>query len=454
MERTSSKLILLLVILTSVFAVMGYVLLGDHKDTTMENGSRISEKDQPQSLSVPSTKLAKTSKEASDKQALYTASDEEILYAKDVTVVFKQFEDLRKHPSPEAVNILSGFLNHENGVVVAEAIDTLGFIGLNSDQGAPVFTILEEKAMDKDFSHRGHALLTAAMIGKDQLLPVVSEYIFEEDDSTCEDNKDVASRALSLISSPACVPYLNLLLKDADDPKIRGNCFRTLARIDTHESLSILQEHVLSSRGKDQVDSALALAGLNRYESNQVLATAIEDRSFGENTIRALCSSPAAPDVFGQLLSKDEEKKEKKIALLKDIAKYSLHGTSDVRSQVSAAIVPLLDSPDNELKIQTIKAIGQLGGQDAAGILVAELSSDNSEVRKEAVFALVGHVGPANYTALLDVIWDNDEKTRRTAMFLVEQFVTHDDREILEKATRHEDEFIREHAKALLMEME
>ena len=131
MERTSSKLILLLVILTSVFAVMGYVLLGDHKDTTMENGSRISEKDQPQSLSVPSTKLAKTSKEASDKQALYTASDEEILYAKDVTVVFKQFEDLRKHPSPEAVNILSGFLNHENGVVVAEAIDTLGFIGLN-----------------------------------------------------------------------------------------------------------------------------------------------------------------------------------------------------------------------------------------------------------------------------------------------------------------------------------
>ena len=444
MGKKIVRFLLIMFILGSIFTAIGYLSTGHNRAQAP----------------VPEKNPAITKDDQSERHlARARISREGIVETKsvsgaevNVTAVFQQFLSFRKNPSDEAVDILLGYLDCENGVIVSEAIDTLGVIGLNGDQNDLIFSVLKEKAMDKKFSQRGQALLTAAIIGKDQMLPVVSEYISESGDKDGRTgvNKYLVSKALLIINSPECVPYLDSLLKGTDDHKIRKNCYDTLARIDTPESLFLLQEYGLSSHGKNQMASAMALSKANKPAFNQLLAQAIEDKAIEKETIRALAASKAAPDIFGQLLNKESLGEETKIVLLKDIAEYSINGTSGVRSRVSSAIYPLLENSSQAIKIEVIKVIGSLGGEDAGEMLRMELKSDDPEIRKEALMAFVGYANPGNYSDLFELLWDNDENTRRTAMFMVERFVTDEDLQVLKKAALHEDEFIRKRAGELL----
>ncbi|NVM20902.1 MAG: HEAT repeat domain-containing protein [Desulfobacterales bacterium] len=381
------------------------------------------------------------------KDTSWLESTSKALTDPNVSARVRAVSDLRKHPSSETVYLLLNFLEDKDSAVVSEAIDTLGFIGLNSDTADLVYEILEEKARDKSFALRGQALVTAAIIGKNRVLPVVSDFMSEGNSHA----KDLAVRALSLIGSPACVPYIEALLPQIDDPEIRRNSFNILAKIDTSEALGLLQEYVHSSNDRDQTASAFALSRLNSPELNEMLADEIQEKRLEKDTLRALATSPGAPSIFGDLLQRENAEKDQKVSWLKTLAKYSsAYGPSERRTELKEAVEPLLDSPDATIQKEAIRAMAGIGAEDTDKALIPKLESKDPEVRKETAFSLIGYVTPKNYKALLDLLWDDDQETGRIALMCVEQFVDESDRESLEKAKDHPDELISKHASILL----
>jgi HEAT repeat protein len=447
----SSKLSLKWIIVFFVLLVVVFVWIKWHRGSGVQPSPPVvQEKSQTQEViprdqkssgnmkELPSDRLAETSRVAAPEG---TADSTEV--SQRVQEVLK----LRKDTTPEAVHLLANFLNDKADVVVSEAIDALGFIGLNSDAADEVYEILEEKAKDKGFALRGQALVTAAMIGKDRLLPVVSDFIYEENDS----GRDSAIRALSLIASPACVNYIDVLLHKSDDLEIRRNSFNALAKIDSAEALDLLQKYVASSNDQDQAASAVALASLDKTEMNQILADAVQANQLEGGAIRALATSPAAPSIFGDLLQREGLEKAEKVSLLKIIAKdSSAYGSKERRTALKEAVEPLLNSPDPMIQKEAIRAIAGIGAEGTDTSLMSKLDSNDPEIRKETVSCLVGYVTPSNYKELLPVIWDDDQETRRIAFMCVQQFLGESDREVLEKARSHPDELIRKQVPMLL----
>ena len=377
----------------------------------------------------------------------WIASTQRALNNEEVSQRVQAVLDLRKHPGAEAVHLLANFLNDKAEVVVSEAIDSLGFIGLNSDRGDAVYEILEEKAKDRSFALRGQALITAAIIGKDRILSVVSDFIYDENDSA----RGSAVRALSLIASPACVHHIDILLEKSDDLEIRRNSFNALAKIDNPEALDLLQKYMASSNDQDQSASALALSSLNRPDVNQILADAAQKGELQSGTIRALATSPAAASIFGDLLEREGVENSQKVSLLKTIAKHSTsYGSMERRTELKEVVEPLLNSSDRMIQKEAIRAIAGIGAEATDVALMSQLDAKDPKIRQETVSALVGYVTPTNYKELLPVIWDKDQETRRIAFMCVQQFLGESDREALEKAKSHPDELIRKQVPILL----
>ena len=263
--------------------------------------------------------------------------------------------------------------------------------------------------------------------------------------------EDSAVRALSLIASPACVHYIDVLLHKSDDSEVRRNSFNALAKIDSPEALELLQKHMASSNDEDQVASALALSSLNRPEVNQILADAIQGNRLEASAIRAMARSPAAASIFGDLLQREGVQKAQKASLLKTIARDSTsYGSMERRTELKEAVEPLLNSPDPMIQKEAIRAIAGIGAEGTGAALMSKLDSKDPTIRQETVSSLVGYVTPTNYKELLPVIWDDDQETRRIAFMCVQQFIGESDREILEKAKSHPDELIRKQVPMLL----
>jgi HEAT repeat protein len=370
----------------------------------------------------------------------------------DVRTRVRAVRSLKDRETPEAVDLLSKFLKDRDRVVVKAVIDTLGHLGLKSHLKDAVFNILAQKAVDKSFSHPSDALTMAAVIGKERLLPVISDLVLDENVS--ENEKDSAVRALSLIGGLKCIPLLEKLLSiKTDDPTVHQTAFDTLASIGTPEALALLQEHVAFSDDIDQTTSALALARLNRPEFNHMLSNELRDGVFEEDTIAELATSPAAPEIFGELLRATPEK-EKQISWLRKLSQYASSAKQEVRSGLASAVAPLLDSNDTEIQIEAIKTIGQIGGDDASESLIEKLDSNEPIVRREAVIAMWPYATSENYKPLLDMVWDEDQETRRYALVLAEPFIKETDRPILEKAVEHPDEIVRKQVKMILKLMD
>ena len=60
---------------------------------------------------------------------------------------------------------------------------------------------------------------------------------------------------------------------------------------------------------------------------------------------------------------------------------------------------------------------------------------------------------PDTYKELQSLWWDQDENIRRTAFSMSEDFLESSDIQVLEKATKHEDEFISEHSSSILRQL-
>jgi HEAT repeat protein len=369
-----------------------------------------------------------------------------------VADLLRQCTEIRYHPSSEGVASLATLLDHENKTVVTRAIETLGVIAKDPDYSEMVLKILKQRAGDRHFLQHGLALLTATRIGKGEMLPVISEYIEGNQGNAPARYQDYAYalKALSYIATPECLAYVQSLLARDLDGRTRGYCFMTLAKIDTPEAVAILEENAFSAKKEDQLTSVMALSTLNRPEVNASLAKGIQENRFDETTILTLTDSPSARDIFGQLMTSNETSKEMKIKLMENLSQYAETRSGDVRESMTAAIAPLLEAEDTEIRKSAVRAIGRVADESAPDLLLPQLYSDSPDIREEAFFAYLGHTTPSNYSPLRDFLWDPNENVRRSAMLLLERFAGSSDRETLEKAANSEDPFIREHAKKLL----
>lgn len=460
MDKNYSKSILILCVI--LFLISGIIYLSIRKtsepevsrssQTTEQKAAKKSDVPASQKSDVPASQKADiTPAHSGEHLALYDLALKSLSDPK-ITARVQAVLSIRKYPSIEAVDILSRFLDDKDAAVVSVAIDTLGVIGLDSEVKDLVLCLLEEKARDKEFSARGQALITASMVGKDNyLLPVISDYISEGDDT----GSDFAVRAMSFIASPECIPYLRTLLDESEDSEVHENALQILTKIDTPEAFSILHNQLISSDEEKQTTSAWAISAYNSPESNEVLKEAIADNTLRKGAISVVATSQAAPAVFSELLQDDDIKKGDKIFWLKILADNTIDSSSSVRSGVASAVEPLLNSDDRDLEIQAIKTLGELGAEiDAtAQVLAPKFNSNSLDVRKAALEAYYSYCIPDTYKELESLWWDKDENIRRSAFSLSERFLDSSDREVLENATKHTDEFISKQSKSILEQL-
>ncbi len=424
-----------------------------NKNSTTGNSSSISKINSGKQSIVPAGDTLKPGKGLKKystkfkKSNLQTAND-------NVSAIFDRIRFFRRNPTAEAVKILSEYLNHSNSTIAEEALCTLGAIGLKSSLHEIVYKIVAQKALDREFEFRGPALSIAALIGKERSLPLIAEFISENNQDPDSNGYKCASGALSRINTPACLPYLNTILSSTSNQRIHRNCFETLARIATPEAINTLEKHLLSSNNnKDQALSALALTRLNSSECNRIMADGIKRKTFQDDTINTILSTKAAPDIVNMIIKDNTLEAENRVALLKTIGSAVRSGSLNTREEVSSIIGSSILSGSKEpknIKLEAIKTIYGLGGSSVADGLTPELENTDSDIRRAATLAFATYADSTNYTSLFNLLWDDDVETRRTAMFTIQRFATNADQRILKKAVDHEDEYIRKQAKQLL----
>ena len=366
----------------------------------------------------------------------------------DIGIRMQAVMSLRNQTSPEAIELLEMFLDDQEQAVIAEALDTLGFIGLNSEHKAMAFEILAEKAQDENFIGRGNALITAALLDEEgQIFPIIGEYIAENDDASTKS----AVRAMAFLDDPKCVPYLAKIAAESQDPEILQISYNVLAKIETDDALALLQDGVLSQERDKQASSVWALSRLNNEQHNEILADAMDRHKLGYDSLSIVAKSPAAPRLFGKALQRNDITTKEKIELLKVLDKNTINASGKVRNEIADTVKPLLNSPDPKLEAKAVETLGKLGAQeDHSETLAPKLESDNFMVQQAALQSFIQFCNPNNYKPLKKLWYHEDEKMRRTAFFFSEQFLNQSDMEDLQKATVHEDEFIAKHSKIMI----
>ena len=378
----------------------------------------------------------------------------EPLSEKEVKDLLIQFDSYRQNPSYEAVCVLSSYLENENRILALEAILVLQSIALTGNQQEAVLEILIAKATDPSYFLRDRALYAVASIAKEDMLPIIDDYIDISDENFQTENYNLASRALAIIRNQHTIPYLEDLLSKVKDPDIRHNCYDTLAAIDSYESLLVLKIQIQVAQGSDQIAGVKALARTQNPETVEFLSEAIQEQKFSAETIDRLSYSPVAPDVFGLLLNNNLIAKEQKIELLNTLAEHSVEGNRNLRRRMTDMLVAYIETNNSsEMKARAIRVVGALGEERAPEIMQSFFNSEDATLREEAFFNFVNYTNPSNYTSLFDFLWDEDEEVRRTAIVSLERFANYGDIEMLEKAALHNDVFIREHASTLLSEL-
>jgi HEAT repeat protein len=352
---------------------------------------------------------------------------------------------LRKQATEESVARLATFLDGDDPALLSEAIDALGTIALGDDElKEEIFRILAEKARDPDFTQKGSALVTAAMIGDgEKLLPLIAEFIAEP----YEESKAMAARALSFAATPESVSLLDDIVKTSQDPKTQKNALAILSTIDTPEAFQILAQSLDAPAEETQAAGVWALSRQNDPRQNELLANALLEGKLSGAALAVLAQSPAASEIYGSTLQNEAIPKEDKINMLSILATNTVNASGSVRSSVAASVLPLLDSSDPEIQKAAIDTLKDVGAKEnLAEALEPKLHSSDILVQEAALYAFAQYATPDTYKPLKELWYSEDEKIRRTAFFFSSIFVDESDLADLQKATEHEDQFISQQA--------
>lgn len=372
----------------------------------------------------------------------------------DITVRIKAVRRLRNEISEEGVSLVQRFIEDPDDRVVKSALNSLAFIGQNELFRDRVYTILENSVIDKNFPERGTALVIAAKFSKNErLLPVIYDFISGNDstDQNLNSSISIAATALSAIGTPACVDPLHEILTLTNDPKVTRKVFNTLSRIDSPEADTILQQQLTKGNIQNRVNSAMALAAVNKPAYNDILLEAVVSEDVNEQVLKAIAKNPAGPEIFKNAIYDNDIEKETLTQYIQILQDSMLVSTNETRKGIMETVALLLDSGDTELEVNAINILGMgFGEEDTVDIIEPKLKSTDTKVRKAAVYAYGCYTNQDNYKPLLDLIWDSDEGVRRQSFFLAKTFLDESDYPILEQAKNHEDEFIRDQISSIL----
>ena len=403
------------------------------QEATAETHDKEAKKPRP----APSMKKLEggiTDAEAAIENAQAALSDPE------TEVRYKAVLSLRQYPSPEALALLTQFLADPDDTVVNQALYTLGFIGVNGGMKDEAFAILSDKAMDKFFSLRGNALVVAATVGDaGSVIPIVEAYMADE----TETGGNAAIRALALVSDPNSIPLIAEILQRHPDQETLKNAQGLLAKIGTPEATNLLVSNLNSNDPTLQETSAWALSLLKDSPNNLIVGEAIASGQLDSSALTSIARSPGAGQAYTHALQSENTSDETKLALLNVLASSGFSAPGYARTGLGEAIKPLLNSSNPEVERAAIEALGKVASKDdQTAVIEPKLGSDVFEIQEAAVTAYANYMTPENYKALKKLWNDNDEKIRRTAFFLTEPFLNDSDREDLQKATQHSDQFI------------
>jgi HEAT repeat protein len=360
---------------------------------------------------------------------------------------------LRGELTPEAVALLSKYMDDPERSVVTAAINSLGAIGRGTEDEVlkkVVLDVLLEKAKDSSYAFRGSALITGAMLGEnDRTFQLIGEYIAEDGD----DGKAFAARALSFLRTPTSVPYLSEIMNKTKDTEVLANVSATLAKIGTPEAVALLANRLNSRREDEQVTSAWALSIRNDAGTNATLVDAVSNNRLSEPALSVIAQSAAAAAVFGGVLNLNISK-EDKLYVLGVISSYSNAASASVRSEMAEVVKPIIKSEDRDLKLAAIEALGKVGAKtDQSQALTEQFDSPDFLVRGAALEAFVPYCTQSSYKELIKLWYDQDEKIRRTAFWLSQAFLNNSDQEALKKATTSTDEFIAKTSQKIINNM-
>jgi len=354
---------------------------------------------------------------------------------------------LRHATSEEAVDLLYKFLDDEDNQVTFHALSSLTIMGAkNSNLKNKIYTILLEKANDKECSERGNALIFATQVGNDdKILNIITNYIDEG-----EAGQYFAAKALAGIATPECIGYLQKILNTSQSPEIYHSILNTLSMIDSEAAANILEEKLNAKNTENSATLALAQWDLPKY--NQILLRAIENNTLDKETIAIVAQNPAGPGILEEIVKDNTLPKDETLSLLKIYAESVPLARDDIRSITAQTVQPLLESPDKDIQIQAIRIMGSgtWEQRDMASMLAPKLKSPDKEIRLEALKAYRVYLTPDDYKTVLPLIWDEDETIRRYAFGFTEQFFDESDRPLLEESLAHKDEAIRKRASEIL----
>jgi len=468
-NRTSRSLAVLFVLLIGFVA---YLAMSGPQKTEKKPSSEIVEKTidesaqstivakgdhktMPQAASAPENNLKETvSGDLDQVQTDFLAEARLALTDADPAVRVQAVRNLRHEASEEAISILEGCFNDPSTLVIKSALNSLAFIGNSELFRDKVYEILESKAIDENFPERGLALVIAALFsGDDQLLPIISDYISADSDIEDEKSANIrsAAKALAAIGSPATVDLIEQILISTNDSSLQRLALNSLAKIDSPKAVDILQQQLNNGNSSARLNSAIALAALNKAEYNNILAETLVTQEVDDEIVTAIAQSPASPAVFEKVFYENEIEKEELIQYLELLQDSMLSSINETRAGIMDTVEPMLNSGDPELEAEAIKLFGMGFGQlDTVEILEPKLQIADSKVREAAVYAYKTYVTEDSYKPLLNLIWDEDENIRRNALTFAKQYIDQSDYPILEKAINHEDEFIREQVSSIL----
>jgi HEAT repeat protein len=448
-KRATKKLIAFSSVAVVCFALVYYLL--PHSDNNTPPSPRAKNVKQKSTASAPvagssSPKVDRRNEPQANasgpEESKSVSPAEAALTDPDIYKRVQAVHSLRGELTPEAVSLLSKYMDDPEQTVVTAAINTLGVIGVATENAVLKKLVLDallEKAKDNTFPFRGVALINGAMLGEDdRTFQLIGEYIAEDGD----DGKGFAVRALSFLKSPASVPYLSEVMGKTKDLEVMKNASAVLAKIGTPEAVAMLSERLNSRREDEQATSAWALAMRNDDTSRAALIDAVSSNKLSETALSAVARSAAAPAVFQGALNLNISK-EDKLYVLGVISAYSNAAPASVRNEMAEVIKPIVNSDDRDLKLAAIEALGKVGAnEDQSSTLTQQFNSPDFMVRGAALDAFIPYCNQSSYKELIRLWSDDDEKIRRTAFWLSQMFVNKSDLEALQKATTSKDQYI------------
>jgi len=241
------------------------------------------------------------------------------------------------------------------------------------------------------------------------------------------------------------------LLEKTKDWEILRDTYVLLTKIDSPEAVQLLREGLYAEDEDKQLQSAWALSrGLNEKHSASLIE-AVSAGGLAKDAMAVIARSPAAPEVFGSALSNEALEKNYRLQLFDVLASNTLSAPGKVRNSVAEMLQPFLNSSDSAVEVAALKALAKAGAStDQTPVIAPKLESKDFLVQGAALQAFVQYCTPQTYSPLKTLWYDDDEQIRRTAFFFSEPFLSTKDLPDLEKATTHEDEFIKKHSQVMI----